>query len=175
MTPAGHLAGGYLAGTALTALIPEAKPLAPWMIAAAMTGSVFPDIDLLYFLVRKRRIVLDASAAYHRTYPTHAPSVYGVAALALAPTLGAAGAATILVAAAFLIGIATHFVQDSFGVGPGIRWLWPFRKRFLRAPTAYRRDGSFKKNIFMRPSQYVRHWLCWVEAALVVVAIFIGR
>ncbi|MBI2624563.1 metal-dependent hydrolase [Candidatus Parcubacteria bacterium] len=174
MTPAGHLAGGYLVATALTALVPETRPFSQWLIAATMLGSVFPDIDLVYHLWKQQSIRMEYGAIYHRAYPTHAPVLYAAAAgVALSPLsplyVG------IWAPFAFFIGVLIHFVQDSFGAGPGIRWLWPWRKKFLRAPTVYRSDGSFKRNVFMRPNQYLRHWLCWIEAALVVVAIFIGR
>ncbi|MBI3305055.1 metal-dependent hydrolase [Candidatus Parcubacteria bacterium] len=174
MTPAGHLAGGYLVGTAIAQLIPEARPFSSLVIGAAMAGSVFPDIDLIYHLfIKQRRPRIEYNSIYHRAYPTHAPSIYGVGFLALLPRLATEQTSTLIVALAFFAGILLHFLQDSFGVGPGIRWLWPLKRRYMRAPNAYRADGSFRKNVFIRPTKYIYHWLCWTEATLVAIAVFV--
>lgn len=58
----GHLPAGHLIGRALSRA-PSARALAPVVpLAAAMAGSVFPDIDLLY------AILFDHQRTHHHLY-----------------------------------------------------------------------------------------------------------
>jgi len=95
------LVGAAIAAAAATAL-PETAPVA---LAAAVAGSVFPDLDLY--------------AGHRRTL--HYPAYYW-AAVAVALVVAALSPAPVAVAAVlFLLGAAVHSVMDAFGGGLELR------------------------------------------------------
>jgi hypothetical protein len=95
------LVGAAIAAAVATAL-PETAPIA---LAAAVVGSVFPDLDLY--------------AGHRRTL--HYPAYYWVV-LAAALVVAALSPSPLAVAAAlFLLGAAVHSVMDAFGGGLELR------------------------------------------------------
>ena len=95
------LVGAAIAAAAATAL-PETAPVA---LAAAVAGSVFPDLDLY--------------AGHRRTL--HYPAYYWVA-VAVALVVAALSATPLAVAAVlFCLGAAVHSVMDAFGGGLELR------------------------------------------------------
>lgn len=101
-----HLPSGYI-----VARTSGAKGLPFW---AALAGSVFPDLDMIWFFF------VDNGAIHHHRYWVHAPGFWAIIALATLPFLRG----TMRQAAAlFLVAIGVHMVLDS--IGGGIMWLWP--------------------------------------------------
>jgi hypothetical protein len=95
------LVGAAIAAAAATAF-PETAPVA---LAAAVAGSVFPDLDLY--------------AGHRRTL--HYPAYYW-AAVAAALVVAALSATPLALAAVlFLLGAAVHSVMDAFGGGLELR------------------------------------------------------
>lgn len=61
-----HLPAGYLLAKTIRARVPGARAV----MAAALLGSITPDLDLLYFYT------LDARQHHHHSYWTHYPAVW---------------------------------------------------------------------------------------------------
>jgi hypothetical protein len=95
-----------LVGAAVAAAVATGRPeTAPVALAAAVAGSVFPDLDLY--------------AGHRRTL--HYPAYYWVA-VAAALAVAALSPTPIAVAAVlFLLGAALHSVMDAFGGGLELR------------------------------------------------------
>ncbi len=120
-------------GLALVAPLSYVAPdLAPVALAAALAGSVFPDLDMY--------------AGHRRTL--HYPTVYTLAAL---PALLAAALvphATVVAIAAFLAGAAVHCRMDRYGGGLELR---PWEESSERAVYDHVR-GRWR-----RPKRWIRY------------------
>lgn len=86
----------------------------PWFVAFGIAAALLPDIDLL---------TLPLLGKWHHRTHTHFPLVWvpicAAAFLALDPAY-----ATLLT-----LGVFAHLIHDTFGIGWGIAWLWPFSQR----------------------------------------------
>ena len=98
-----HLPAGY-------ALARAADWRGP-VLAAALVGATFPDLDLLWFYF------VDDRAFHHHRYWVHAPALALVCSAALITVTRARWAV------AFAAGWGLHILLDT-PVG-GIMWLWP--------------------------------------------------
>lgn len=99
-----HLPAGYLAGRIVSC---ERRSGRWW--CAALVGSVFPDLDMLYFYL------IDGQQSLHHHYWTHLPFVW----LCLTPILALHPVSRI-----FVLNVFGHLVLDT--VAGGILWLWPW-------------------------------------------------
>ena len=93
----------------------------PVLVIFGIAVALLPDIDIL--------TVPFLGKWHHRTH-THFPITYvplaGIAYLVLDPVY----------ATVFTIGVFAHLVHDTFGIGWGIAWLWPFSgRKFLFFPS----------------------------------------
>ncbi len=111
-----HLPAGYICGCALTDRVSERARKGRFI--SFLIGSVFPDVDMLYFYL------IDHGRHHHHHYWTHLP-IFWLAVLALSATIG-----TLLrtkrfvwIAASFVGGIFLHFILDT--PFAGICWLYP--------------------------------------------------
>ena len=124
-----HAVVGLALAAPLSYLAPD---LAPVALAAALAGSVFPDLDMY--------------AGHRRTL--HYPTVYTLAAL---PALVAAALAphtTVVAIAAFLVGAAVHCRMDRYGGGLELR---PWEEASERAVYDHVR-GRWR-----RPKRWIRY------------------
>lgn len=96
----------------------------PWlMLAVGVAGSLWPDIDFLVWLARRKK--LDHLAHKHRDL-LHKPLMFvPLFSIAVYYTLGQAAFA------AFQLASIAHFLHDSIGHGWGIKWLWPLTDRYF--------------------------------------------
>jgi inner membrane protein len=153
-----HLPAGYLSSRLIERRIPLAGA-AP----ALWLGSVFPDVDLLWFYV------VDKGAVHHHAYVTHLPAVWLSLVVLIALIAAVSGrraqsgraGRTLTVAAAFVSGALLHCVLDTF-VGD-VRWLWPW--------------SSEAFSLFTVPARYewwvlsfLLHWTFAVEVVLCALA-----
>ena len=136
-----HLPSGFIAGRALESRYSGS-------MGAALLGSVFPDIDMLYFHF------IDAGQTHHHYYATHWPVLYLAFLLA---GLALHKSAWIVFAAAALM----HLVLDS--VAAPIRWLAPF--------------STLEVEMFTVPAthpnwivSFVTHWTFAIELSICAVA-----
>ena len=84
--------------------------------AAALVGSVFPDLDMLFFHL------VDNKSIHHHRYWVHIPLFWGILAAFALPLLWRTNYR--VPAIAFFAALGIHLVLDS--VGGGIMWLAPF-------------------------------------------------
>ena len=150
MLPFGHLAAGYLVSDAILA---AAKPaLAPPQLRSLLLWGVFfsfaPDLDFFYAFAKKRSLTITGTDVNHRDYWTHRPMLWLGASLLFAAF--AASPYWRWFGVMMLAGSWSHFLLDS--IRTGVRWLWPFSRRFfaLQAPGAI--EANPVKGFF-------RHWL----------------
>jgi hypothetical protein len=148
-----HLPAGYLIGRALLKA-PSRASAAP--LAAIMAGSVFPDVDLIYFYL------FDHQRTHHHLYWTHIPAFWL-----------AAGAGVLLAWAAkrelrppvalwfFLLGVLSHLLLDSI-IGD-IYWLIPFSYEPFSLFTVHPRYSPWYLN-------FILHWVFSVELVIVASA-----
>lgn len=90
-----------------------------WVLVLTIFFAFFPDLDLIPFLLFRKRLRLVSHHIIH--FPTVLVSMGSVSLLILT------GNAYLVVL--FGLCVAAHFVHDSFTSQAGIRWFWPFSKR----------------------------------------------
>ena len=86
-------------------------------------SSMLPDLDYFVALWEKKRHP-ERTVAHH-SYITHVPVVY-VPVVLVVWALGGAGNA-----AWTAYGILSHFIMDTFIAADGVRWLYPWKKKFF--------------------------------------------
>jgi len=149
----------------------------PWLVLLGIAAALLPDIDILTIPLLGKW--------HHRTH-THFPLVYVplavLAYLALDPLY-----ATILV-----LGVFAHLVHDTFGIGWGIAWLWPFSgRKYLFFPADPGRKVDFGRMATWSPEEepevqekygdndWIRHYyfrpntLAYIEYGTLLVALII--
>jgi hypothetical protein len=89
---------------------------APLAWPAALVGAVFPDLDMIVF------ILVDHGSIHHHRYWVHAPAFWVVIAAIVLPILSRTR--YLVAECMFLAAIFLHLVLD--GIGGGIMWLYPF-------------------------------------------------
>ncbi len=154
----GHLPAGYLIGRALVKA-PSRESAAP--LAAIMAGSVFPDVDMVYFYL------FDHQRTHHHLYWTHIPAFW------------LAACAGVLLAWAvkrefrppvalwfFLLGVLSHLLLDS--IVSDIYWRIPFSYQPFSLFTVHPRYSPWFLNFIM-------HWVFGVELLLVACAAIIAH
>ncbi|CAN5751626.1 hypothetical protein BH11PAT2_BH11PAT2_01710 [soil metagenome] len=102
-------------------------PASALFILFGIGSALLPDIDIVTMLFGSWK---------HRTH-THYPIVYIPLAVLVFIFLGPAYGVL------FMLGVYAHLIHDTFGIGWGIAWLWPFSQRkFLLFP-----DGARRKTL----------------------------
>ncbi|HEY0010865.1 MAG TPA: metal-dependent hydrolase [Candidatus Paceibacterota bacterium] len=127
--------------------------LTPWLVLAGIAAALLPDIDV---------ITIPLLGKWHHRTHTHYPIVYVplavLAYLYLDP----------LYATIFTVGVFAHLVHDTFGIGWGIAWLWPYSgRKFLFFPEKGRREQLGIVATWMPedepPLQAAHHDVHWVR------------
>ncbi len=168
----GHIAFGYLASKAALHSIDLPAHEADIALLIGVISSVAPDLDLLYFFLRKRSLKLQDDSS-HRTLLSHAPLLWLASAIALA--LFGQSEFWIAVGLAIWAGSWSHFAGDS--IEYGIMWLWPFSKRQFSLRKISEAGPSEKSlpRFYWRYfcDIYARNWTFWMEVTIICLAIFI--
>lgn len=124
-----HLPAGYILGT----FARNRWPSRSGIMASAMLGSVFPDIDMLYFHF------VDGGRTHHHTYITHWPLFWAAAGIVALAVAKWRGQRYLVPVGAFFAAAMTHMILDT--VASPIMWLMPFDRRALEpvaVPAIYR-------------------------------------
>jgi len=144
MLPPGHIAAGYL--TAYGFIHLSNSPFTPHetnilLLAGAILGAL-PDIDIIPFFKGRATLYFTGSDT-HRRYITHAPVLW----LILGLTIALEAPNPFIRDIGLLIWLAPwgHFVGDS--IEYGVRWLWPFSKRYFSLGSYPNRDLKSEKNL----------------------------
>lgn len=86
----------------------------PWLVVLGIAAMLLPDIDLL---------TLPLLGKWHHRTHTHFPILYVPLAILAFVFLDP------LYATILTVGVYAHLVHDTFGIGWGIAWFWPFSQR----------------------------------------------
>jgi hypothetical protein len=158
----GHLPAGYLIGRALTRqpsanATPPVAPLAADRLLAIMAGSVFPDVDMIYFYL------FDHQRTHHHLYWTHLPSFWlMVCAGILLAWVVRINPRPPVALWFFLAGVLSHLLLDSI-IGD-IYWLIPFSYQPFSLFTVHPRYSPWYLN-------FVMHWVFGLELVLTSCAV----
>lgn len=153
---------GVLAAVLISTLF--SVELSASIIAAGIFFALLPDIDFLVELIRHGSVGGRVEREHRNLL--HHPLTYIPVAVAIYFTSGSVWATL------FTVCVLFHFMHDSFGIGWGIKWLWPFLKNnykiekvggtyyvVSRTPeelervVAERGDPEWIRNIYLRPSK----------------------
>jgi inner membrane protein len=143
-----HLPAGYLVGRAFGV---RSGPV----MAAALAGSVLPDLDLIWFYL------IDDRAFHHHRYWVHIPAFWAMVAGVALPLVRLLAPGMLRPALALIAVILVHIVLDS--IGGGILWFWPF-------------DGTMSVLVEAPATQshwvlsFLVHWTFALEAAIMLTA-----
>ena len=153
-----HMPAGYLASKLLVSQFRLEPSKTKHLLWLGCLGSIFPDLDMLYFYL------IDNKQHGHHSYWTHIP-FYWMSLLALSYAVAAFFKSRFLIAVAtvFFGCILLHLSLDTFA-GGGIKWLYPFENSYI--------------NIFSIPAQpnrywvwnYFLHWTVFVEISIISIA-----
>ncbi len=177
----GHLAGGYIATTAVLSSIPwvfTQKELALLYIIGILAGEI-PDIDLFAFYFEKKNNN-DSKNLTHREYISHIPLFWIMISLLIA-LFGIIFSSTFIITLSivFLVGTISHLILDS--IDYGITWLKPFSsKRFCLFPMKLIPEdphivttGSLQYYWNYLKGAYLKQVTFYAEILITVVAIII--
>lgn len=147
-----HLPAGYLLTRRTAPRLAKGRANPRRLVAVGLTGSVLPDIDLLYFYLADGRQTL------HHDYWTHIPAFWPAATLIIALLMMLARVAVPWRGiAVFLSAIFLHLTLDS--VAGGITWGWPVsQQRFSLIEVPARFDWWVWS--------FVLHWSFLFEIAI---------
>lgn len=182
MLAPGHLAAGYLAAKTILRIIgPELNAgefdnLVLWGIIF----SVAPDLDLSYNTLHPKKKTVNLADCRdeqsHRKHFTHAPLVWLATGSSIF-TWGCLKNSLFLLCLGLLLWLCSwiHFGLDS--LEDGIRWLWPFNKKFFRVKNIElfpenKKEGFFKL-FFHFLKQYTKKFKLTfsLEIALILAAL----
>lgn len=153
MLPPGHIAGGYLTTLLVLAVVHPAISAHQYQLLLWFgTFIAFaPDLDFFFLFWRSRTLTPHEQGSGHRTFYTHRPFAWLIAALILA--LATRSASMHLVALLIWTGSWTHFLLDSFQ-WPGIMWLWPFSNRLY---------STHQSHSSWNPRPSASFWEYWIQ------------
>lgn len=150
-----HLPSGYILGTFARIRWRDGAGI----MAAALVGSVIPDIDMLYFHF------VDGGRTHHHAYITHWPLFWAAAGLVALAVARRCARQHLAATGAFLAGAMLHMILDT--LASPIMWLAPFDHRVFElvvVPATYR-------NWVM---SFVLHWTFALELLICVWALLLG-
>lgn len=132
-----HLPSGYVAARM------TGYPSGP-VFWAILAGSVFPDLDLIWFYL------IDDRAFHHHKYWVHAPGFWLLVAAVALPVIATLARHWLLPAVAFLAIIFLHLILDSL-VG-SIMWTWPFSDQLYQLFTVATTKHHWIISFMLHPS-----------------------
>lgn len=138
-----HLPSGYVLGRLL--------PARPGVMAAALIGSVFPDLDLIWFYL------IDDRAIHHHHYWVHAPGLWLGLAAPLLPLCYWYARRWLPALAAFFAAILMHICLD--GIAGGTMWFWPLTDRLYTMTTVPATQSHWLLS-------FLFHWTMLLELAV---------
>jgi inner membrane protein len=154
-----HMPAGYMVSKLLLSQFRFDSSKTKWLLILGLLGSVFPDLDMLYFYL------IDNRQHGHHSYWTHIP-IYWVGLLGFSYLIAAFLKSRFLVAAAtvFIGCILLHLSLDSFA-GGGIKWLHPVNNSYIHIFTVPPRHSYWIWNYYL-------HWTALVELTIISCALF---
>ncbi len=114
-----------------------------WCLVIGVVSTLLPDLDFIWTYITKNK-----TDTRHRDL-LHYPLIFTPIVFALGLLVSQE------VAIVLALGSLAHFIHDSFGIGFGLKWLFPFRKNSY----LFFFQTSTPKNIDMpKPKKWVYSW-----------------
>ncbi|TAK96310.1 metal-dependent hydrolase [Patescibacteria group bacterium] len=125
-------------------------PLTFWLVSAGIMFALLPDIDFVFYFFETDKIT-----GYKHRNLIHNPLLFVPAGAILIGLLFGEIFAVLFTIASFL-----HFVNDSFGIGRGVRWLYPFSKNGYAFGYLHSRQLKWGlwKPVFIFDEKYIREF-----------------
>lgn len=150
-----HLPAGYLIGRALIQTSKQMPSARTGILAAAMIGGVFPDLDLLYLYL------WDPTPQHHHTYWTHLPIAWlGMAVFAAIASRHRTQRFRLSLAA-FMLGWLSHLLLDT--LAGHIWWLYPLLDQSFSIAEVENRHQPWWMN-------FILHWTMLLEIFIMTAA-----
>ncbi|WP_310618445.1 metal-dependent hydrolase [Flexibacterium corallicola] len=146
-----HAPAGYLLGKAM--ISPKA-PLRSSSMGAVVLGSIFPDLDMLYFHL------IDKGQVHHHMYVTHWPLVWiGLTLITLLIFRSASSTRNLVLY--FSLGGVLHNCLDT--IASPVYWLAPFSYTAIELVTV---PATYNHWIF----SFLLHWTFGIELLIILAA-----
>lgn len=110
---------------------------------AALIGSIFPDLDLIWFYF------IDERAVHHHRYWVHIPAFWGLLSLVILPALRRFARHLFAPAVAFVLAVLVHICLDT--IAGDVLWGWPFSDHFTHFITVPARFDAWILNFVLHP------------------------
>jgi len=169
MLPPGHVAGGYLVAKLVSLVVPILVNPLFFILTAVFAFS--PDLDYFVAFGKSKSMIIKEKDTSHRQFISHAPLIYlavYLTSLLIFPNFR-------LISHAFILGIWSHFLLDSFSpTRHGIRWLYPFSKKPYSFNWDYEiivPEASFFRYWFSFVKQYTHIFTFKLEVAIIIIAV----
>ena len=95
-------------------------------IAVGVVLAGLPDLDSVYYLLKRKKLDVHEGFQAHRQTFLHAPLFHLVVAAIIINFSFSYGLL-------YLVAVFSHLIMDTFFVGKGIPWLWPVSRRLYGA------------------------------------------
>lgn len=147
-----HLPSGYV----LARLIPSA----PGFFAAALVGSVLPDLDMFWFHF------VDNASIHHHRYWVHIPLFWAAIAALVLPFLALFYRHLLPIGGVFFLALFMHLVLDS--ISGGILWGMPFDNHLYALVEVPATQSHWVLSFML-------HWTFLFELAIWAMALLLWR
>jgi inner membrane protein len=151
-----HLPAGLLVTRACLKGFSVPRRFVKQIFLIGLFGSIFPDLDLLYFFT------IDQRQHHHHSYWTHIPFFWLAVYVAIIPwiLLFRLQKAFVILTVLFF-NIIVHLLLDT--VTGGIYWAEPFNSNYFQIINVDARYDNWMLN-------FVLHWSFLIEVAIVIIA-----
>jgi hypothetical protein len=166
-----HLAVGYVLGELFADFVRRrwaGSRVSNRIVITTMLFAILPDVDVLWWAIKKGAGGLGGSLGGHHMYATHVPVFYLLAAVIAHLFVHCRSSGGLLITAA-LLGSMSHFVLDSFLIGWGIMWLYPFSSRLIGWNVVTYRYGAIWGDRWLQ--HYLVHPFALIEYGLILLAL----
>lgn len=148
-----HLPAGYILGRTA-----QRYGVHPWLMPAALIGSVLPDFDLLWFYL------IDHGAIHHHRYWVHIPLFWAITAAIGLLALRFLRPSLLPPARVFFISIFIHLILDT--IAGGIAWSQPISDQLIAWFTVPATHNHFIISFML-------HWTFTFELILWAIALYL--
>lgn len=156
MLPPGHFSAGYLLADAIVQVLHPSLSHSQiqWILFSGAFFGFAPDLDMFYAFWKEKGFHHTALEFNHRQFISHTPIVW----LCLGALIMLVGGTVFwrYVGLMIWLGAWSHFVLDSTDYG--IRWLYPFSKKFFSLINAGHGEPNLAVGFFKHWKNQVRQY-----------------
>jgi len=155
-----HLPTGYLLAKLLRKKTQQHLSWKTLLICGLM-GSIFPDIDLIYFYL------IDARQNNHHSYISHIPFYYLTLYLFVSVLFLITGnKRNLMISSVFMLGVLLHLILDT--VAGGIIWYYPIYEQYVTLSVVKEKYNWWVLN-------FILHWSFVLELVIIIFSLFVYR